>query len=93
MFLLIAPSLGPAARPAPRLARLLPWRREFGLRFSREMLRRPLEFTQHTALSFEKYLKRSGVLGNMGSVGSTLDNVMAESLFVSLETELLDRRS
>jgi putative transposase len=48
---------------------------------------------QYTALSFGKHLERSGVLGSMGSVGSALDNAMAESFFASLQTELLDRRS
>lgn len=33
------------------------------------------------------------MLGSMGSVGSALDNAMAESFFASLQTELLDRRS
>ena len=33
MLLLVALALGPAARLAPRLARLLPWRREFGVWF------------------------------------------------------------
>ena len=33
------------------------------------------------------------MLGSMGSVGSALDNAMAESFFASLQTELLDRQS
>ena len=57
------------------------------------MLRRPVEFTQYTALSFGKHLQKAGVLGSMGSVGSALDNAMAESFFASLQTELLDRRT
>ena len=33
------------------------------------------------------------MLGSMGSVGSALDNAMAESFFASLQTELLDRKT
>lgn len=33
MLLLVALAMGPAARLAPPLARLLPWRREFGVWF------------------------------------------------------------
>jgi transposase InsO family protein len=46
----------------------------------------------NTALSFGKHLEKSGLLGSMGSIGSALDNAMAESFFASLQTELLDRR-
>jgi len=57
------------------------------------LLRPPIESGQYTALSFGKRLKRSGVFGSMGAVGSALDNAMAESFFASLQTELLDRHA
>lgn len=57
------------------------------------MLQRPIELRQYTALSFAKQLDKSGMLGSMGVVGSALDNATAESLFTTLQTELLDRRA
>jgi transposase InsO family protein len=32
-----------------------------------------------------------GLIGSMGNVGDALDNALAESLFATLQTELLDR--
>ena len=49
--------------------------------------------SQYTSLAFGQGLERSNVLGSMGSVGDALDNVVAESFFATLQTELLDRYS
>ncbi|MEJ2667347.1 MAG: hypothetical protein P8Z81_09655 [Deinococcales bacterium] len=57
------------------------------------VLHHPAQGAQYTALSFGKHLHRAEVLGSMGTVGSALDNAMAESFLASLQTELLDRQS
>jgi putative transposase len=46
---------------------------------------------QYTALVFSERLKEQRIMGSMGTVGDALDNAVAESLFASLQTELLDR--
>ena len=49
--------------------------------------------SQYTSVDFGKRCKEMGVRPSMGSVGDAYDNAMAESLFASLECELIDRRS
>ena len=49
--------------------------------------------SQYTSVEFGKRCKEMGVRPSMGSVGDAYDNAMAESFFVSLECELIDRRS
>ena len=44
---------------------------------------------QYTSLSFGKRLEEAGIVPSMGSVGSALDNAMAESFIATLKTELL----
>ncbi len=56
------------------------------------MLRRQLEFTQYTSLAFGKRCTEAGVRLSMGSVGDAYDNAMCESVFATLECELLNRR-
>jgi putative transposase len=46
---------------------------------------------QYTSLSFGKQLEEAGIVPSMGSVGSALDNAMAESFVATLKTELLYR--
>src|SRR4051812_45132329 len=46
---------------------------------------------QYTSLSFGKRLEEAGIVPSMGSVGSALDNAMAESFVATLKTELLYR--
>ncbi|MCA1838577.1 MAG: IS3 family transposase [Actinobacteria bacterium] len=48
---------------------------------------------QYTSLSFGKQLEEAGIVPSMGSVGSALDNAMAESFVATLKTELLYRAS
>ena len=47
--------------------------------------------SQYTALAFTSRCAEAGVLQSMGAVGSCYDNAMAESLFATLECELLRR--
>ena len=47
---------------------------------------------QYTSYAFGKRCQEAGVMPSMGSVGDAYDNAMAESLFASLECELIDRR-
>ncbi len=46
---------------------------------------------QYTAIAFGRALKEAGILGSMGTVSDALANAVAESLFATVETELLDR--
>lgn len=47
---------------------------------------------QYTSYAFGKRCQEMNVMPSMGSVGDAYDNAMAESLFATLEKELLDRR-
>jgi putative transposase len=47
---------------------------------------------QYTSYAFGKRCREMNVMPSMGSVGDAYDNAMAESLFATLERELLDRR-
>ena len=49
--------------------------------------------SQYTSYEFGKALRASGLLASMGRVGSAFDNAMAESVFATLKTELIYRRS
>ncbi len=48
---------------------------------------------QYTSYAFGKRCQEAGVMPSMGSVGDAYDNAMAESLFATLERELLNRRT
>jgi len=47
--------------------------------------------SEYTAISFGKRCTELGVRPSMGSVGDCFDNAMAESVFATLECEVLDR--
>ena len=47
---------------------------------------------QYTSYAFGKRCQEMNVMPSMGSVGDAYDNAMAESLFATLEREVLDRR-
>lgn len=47
--------------------------------------------TQCTSIAFGQRCTEAGVRPSMGSVGDAYDNAMCESLFATLECELLDR--
>lgn len=49
--------------------------------------------SQYTSIAFGNRCREMGVKSSMGSVGDAYDNAMAESVFASLECELIDRRS
>ncbi len=49
--------------------------------------------TQYTSIAFGLRCKEAGVRPSMGSVGDCYDNALCESVFATLECELLDRRS
>jgi len=48
--------------------------------------------SQYTSLAFGKRCREAGVRPSMGSVGDAYENAMCESLFATLECELLERR-
>ena len=48
--------------------------------------------SQYTSLAFGERCREAGVVQSMGSVGDAYDNAMCESLFATLECELLDGR-
>jgi putative transposase len=62
-------------------------------RCTKPVLRRPRDSAQYTSYEFGKTLRASGLLAVMGRVGSAFDNAMAESVFATLKTELIYRRS
>lgn len=47
--------------------------------------------SQYTSLAFGSRCQQMGVRPSMGSVGDAYDNAMAESLFATLECELIER--
>ena len=47
--------------------------------------------SQYTSLAFGMRCRKAGIRLSMGSVGDAYDNAMCESLFATLERELLDR--
>jgi putative transposase len=49
--------------------------------------------SQYTLLAFGKRCREMDVLPSTGSAGDCFDNAMAESLFATLECDLIDRRS
>lgn len=49
--------------------------------------------SQYTSIAFGNRCKEMGVRPSMGTVGDAYDNAMAESVFASLECELIERRS
>jgi putative transposase len=48
--------------------------------------------TQYTSWDFGQRLRKSGLLGSMGTVGDCYDNAMMESFWGTLQLEVLDRR-
>ncbi|MDT0305314.1 IS3 family transposase [Streptomonospora wellingtoniae] len=48
--------------------------------------------TQYTSWAFGKRLRDAGLLGSMGTVGDCYDNSMMESLWATMQLELLDSR-
>src|SRR4051812_25004669 len=49
--------------------------------------------TQYTSIAFGQRCRQAGVKPSMGTVGDAYDNALCESLFASLECELIDRRT
>lgn len=47
---------------------------------------------QYTSYAFGKRCREAGIMPSMGTVGDAYDNAMAESLFATLEREVLNRR-
>lgn len=52
-------------------------------------MRRSIESTQYTALSFSERLREVGITPSMGRTGSALDNAMAESFVSTLKAKLV----
>jgi hypothetical protein len=48
--------------------------------------------TRYTSWDFGQRLRKSGLLGSMGTVGDCYDNAMMESFWGTLQLEVLDRR-
>jgi putative transposase len=58
-----------------------------------EVLRRPVESTQYTAIQFTQRLADAGIQPSMGSVGDSFDNALAENFFSILKVERVYRTS
>jgi transposase InsO family protein len=56
-----------------------------------DVLQRPLEFTQYTALAFAKKLEDFDITASMESRGDAYDNAAAESFMAIIKTELTKR--
>ena len=63
-----------------------------GQRKPRDVIHHSDQGSQYTSIAFGLRCKEAGVRPSMGSVGDAYDNAMCESLFATLECELLDRR-
>ena len=63
-----------------------------GQRRPKDVIRHSGQGSQSTSVAFGKRCGEAGVRPSMGSVGDAYDNAMAESLFSTLEAELLSRR-
>lgn len=50
-----------------------------------------LQGSQYTSLASGKHCREAGARASMGSAGDCYDNVLCESLFATLECELVDR--
>jgi putative transposase len=56
-----------------------------------EVLRRPIESTQYTAIRYTQRLEKAGIRPSMGSVGDSFDNALAENFFSILKVERVYR--
>jgi putative transposase len=57
----------------------------------KEVIHHSDQGSQYTSLAFGKRCRAAGVCPSMGSVGDCFDNALCESVFATLECELLDR--
>ncbi|MGH8239512.1 MAG: IS3 family transposase [Steroidobacteraceae bacterium] len=64
----------------------------YAQRHPRKVIHHSDHGTQYTSIAFGRRCREMGVRPSMGSVGDCFDNAMAESVFASLECEVLDRR-
>ena len=63
-----------------------------GQRRPKDVIHHSDQASQYISISFGKRCAEAGVRPSMGSVGDAYDNAMTESLFSTLEAELLSRR-
>ena len=63
-----------------------------GQRRAKDVVHHSDHGTQYTSIGFGLRCKEAGVRPSMGTVGDAYDNAMCESLFATLECELLARR-
>ena len=63
----------------------------YAQRTPREVIHHSDHGTEYTAIAFGTRCTQLGVRPSMGSVGDCFDNAMAESVFATLECEVLDR--
>lgn len=56
------------------------------------MLQRPIELAQYTAIRYTERLAEAHIAASVGSVGSSYDNALAESINGLYKTELIKPR-
>src|ERR1700733_15648716 len=56
-----------------------------------QALQRPLESAQYVSLAFGRAARDAGIAVSMGSRGDAYDNAVAETFFVTLKKELVNR--
>src|SRR5262249_37045168 len=86
------PSPAPPPPPPPTPPAIHPGRLPIQ-HLRREVLRRPVEFTQYTSAEFRDLCDAHGVLQSMGRTGVCWDNALAESFFATYKLELIDLAS
>lgn len=60
--------------------------------YKRQVLRRPIEFTQYRALRYTERLKEEDLVASVGSRGDSYDNAMAEAFNSLFKAELVRNR-
>ena len=65
----------------------------YAQRAPRQVIHHSDHGTEYTAIGFGKRCIELGVRPSMGSIGDCFDNAMAESVFATLECEVLDRNT
>lgn len=60
--------------------------------YKRQVLRRPIEFTQYRALRYTERLEEQDLVASVGSRGDSYDNAMAEAFNSLFKAELIRNR-
>jgi putative transposase len=59
---------------------------------SKDVLRRPFEFTQYVSIRYSERLAEAGIESSVGSTGDSYDNALAETINGLYKAEIIHRR-